>query len=149
MEDWYNVSKGDITIHGGEVLLSYCGGSPSKALRSIYPEHNWILERFKRKPAQLWSTNDAQRRLFLKDIAHEGLEDIPMEFWKSRDNQTQFFDWLKDQLGFLTMEDWYNVRKEDIDKNGGAGLLVYHFGGSPSKALQSVYPEHHWEMGRF
>ena len=40
----------DIYKNGGQGLLTgYYNGSPSKALLSVYPEHNWELERFKHK----------------------------------------------------------------------------------------------------
>jgi hypothetical protein len=46
------------------------------------------------------------------------------------------------------MEDWYEVTTEDIRKNGGAAVLFY-YNGSPSSALQSVYPEHFWDLTKF
>jgi len=50
MEDWYNISKGDIEDNGGTALLTtYYNGLPSTALQSVYPEHSWDTERFKNK----------------------------------------------------------------------------------------------------
>lgn len=45
------------------------------------------------------------------------------------------------------MDDWYHVTVEDIVKNGGGGLLTC-YNNSPSSALQSIYPEHNWELER-
>lgn len=45
MEDWYRVTKEDIVNNGGGGLISVYQASPSKALLSIYPEHNWDLTR--------------------------------------------------------------------------------------------------------
>src|SRR5689334_8574467 len=62
--------------------------------------------------------------------------------------QKKFFDKLAQQLGYHSMDDWYNVTVEDINRHGGSTLLM-HYNGSPSKALQCVYPEHNWMMWRF
>ena len=40
------------------------------------------------------------------------------------------------------MGDWYKVRADDINQNGGSGMLWRQYGGSPSRALQAIYPEH-------
>src|SRR4051812_15127341 len=60
----------------------------------------------------------------------------------------KFFDWLRLQLGYDTMEDWYQVSEVDIHKHGGTRLLQLH-NGSLSKSLQTVYPEHNWVPWRF
>ena len=122
MEDWYRVTKEDIRKNGGEGLLrgSY-NGSPSTALRSVYPEHNWDLERFKNKPRK---------------------------FWEETRNQKKFFDKLYVQLGHKTMDDWYNVTVDEFYKYGGGGLLG-GFNNSPSLALQCIYPSHNWMPWRF
>src|SRR3712207_7308829 len=48
-------------------------------------------------------------------------------------------DWLFDQLGHRSMDDWYNVTQEDIGKYGGAGLLTSYFNSSQYQALKTVY----------
>src|SRR5690349_17541192 len=45
------------------------------------------------------------------------------------------------------MDDWYHMKQENILQNGGAGLLKY-YANSTSLALQSVYPQHCWELER-
>ena len=74
---------------------------------------------------------------------------IKNEFWRDRDNQTQFFIWLFDTLGYKCMDDWYKITLSDIYKNGGKKLLSEIFNGSPSNALQSIYPEHNWVVWKF
>ena len=86
-------------------------------------------------------------------------ERITYGFWKSTNNHRyecfviltttrRFFAWLMIQLEYRVMEDWYNVKKEDILKRGGGGLLNYYH-SSLSVALQNVYPEHIWELQKF
>ena len=50
MDDWYNISVNDIHIHGGQTLLSgFYGGSPSDALATLFPEHNWLPPHYSRR----------------------------------------------------------------------------------------------------
>src|SRR5258707_355737 len=69
--------------------------------------------------------------------------------WQNKEAHKQFFDRMGTQLGHTTMEDWYNVTKEDIYKNGGGGPPTSYYRGSPSPALSSVYPQHKWILGKF
>ena len=75
-------------------------------------------------------------------------EPVPQRFWKHKKNRKKFFDWLMTELGYKCMDDWYNVTTEDFYKNGGAGLLASYYNSSPSLALQTVYPEHNWDMDK-
>src|SRR5689334_15714476 len=69
--------------------------------------------------------------------------------WKNKDIHKQFFDWLGTQLGYKEMEDWYKLTVGDVDSFGGTPLLSYYYYNSPSKALQTVYPQHAWMIWRF
>src|SRR5205823_4894798 len=80
----------------------------------------------------------------------EGRTKKPRGFWKVKENHKKFFDSLGTKLGYKSMEDWYKVTQEDIHKHGGrGGLLCIYYNGSPSLALESIYPEHNWELERF
>jgi hypothetical protein len=72
----------------------------------------------------------------------------PRGFWKVNDNHQRFFNWLYIELGYKSMDDWYQVTKDVIAKNGGHGLLDC-YNDSISKALQTSYPEHDWMIRRF
>jgi len=106
---------------GGGTILQYYNNSPSTALKTVYPEHNWEIWKFKM---------------------------VPMGYWEQSQHRTTFFDRLFETLGYKSMNDLYNVTADDIVRNGGFKLLNY-YSGSPSKALQSAYPEHIWEIWRF
>src|SRR5690349_10879594 len=83
MDDWYQVKTDDIVKNRGKILLDrYYEGSLSSALQNIYPEHKWMEWRFKI---------------------------VPQGYWKSIDNQQNFFDWLYHQLGYKLMDQWYTV----------------------------------------
>lgn len=91
----------------------------------------------------------------------------PLGFWKTKDNQRLYFDWLKDQLQLSTMDDWYNItqvgsvslctivcskmrgKKEQIYKHGGSTLLHNYYKNSPARALMAIYPEYNWRPWQF
>src|SRR5689334_19568157 len=80
MDDWYNVSVEEFSNHGGTQVLTCYKRSLSKALQTVYYEHRWLQWKFKV---------------------------IPHGYWEDLNNRKHFFSWLKDQLGYKYMEDWY------------------------------------------
>ena len=60
-----------------------------------------------------------------------------------------FFDNLGVKLGYKCLDDWYNVTTKDIYQNGGQLILSARYNGSPSWALQVVYPHHNWQLEKF
>src|SRR5690349_9098930 len=95
-------------------------------------ENNWKLEKFR------------QRRGFSTRS-----KNVSIGFWENKENQKKLFDKLMEQLGYKSMDDWYNVTVREIYKYGGRALVSTTFNGSPSKALVSIYPEHNWELDKF
>src|SRR4051812_35148548 len=73
MDDWYRVTQADIHKFGGKSVLKYYNSSPSKALISLYPEHQWQLGQFKSKPSSLKVFNPNMTR-------------VPPGHWSNRDN---------------------------------------------------------------
>src|SRR5690348_7097251 len=123
MDDWYNLSVQSIEMNRGEGLLTnYYDNTLSKALQNVYPEHKWCPWKFKV---------------------------IPKGYLAKKENQREFMEWLGKQLGYKCLEDWYKVTKEALHKSGAHGFLRRHFNDSPSRALQSIYPEHKWEPWKF
>ena len=114
LDHWYSVESQFVTY--GKVILRAYNNSLFIALKSLYPDHNWI--------AWLFSS-------------------LPNGYWNHIDNQKAFFDWLGNQLGFRHFEDWYSISTTDIvTKYRGNFLHLYE--GSIYKALQSVYPNYDW-----
>lgn len=124
MEDWYDTTAEDVCKNGGAGLMKHYDHSLPSALQSVYPEHSWQFEKFKRRITR------------------------PLGFWTSVENRREFIINLHAQLGHKSMDDWYKVTVEDICKNGGGGLLNY-YNRSPSATLQSVYPQHNWDLQKF
>src|SRR5690349_20034692 len=70
MEDWYKVSQEDIyKSGGGGVLNYYYNGSPSKALLSVYPTHNWDADKFQGKQRR-GIFNGIMKKLGFKGMEH-------------------------------------------------------------------------------
>lgn len=68
----------------------------SQALTVAYPEHPWILARFKNLPKKI-----LREKNHVKDI---------LEFWMKK-------------LNLKEMDDWYNVSRKQIDELGGIFAL--------------------------
>src|SRR5690349_3969047 len=60
-------------------------------------------------------------------------------YWTEIKNQRKYFDELAEEFGVEEMEDWYEMRAEDVKNQGGRGVLSYH-SDSLIKGLHSVYP---------
>ena len=70
-------------------------------------------------------------------------------YWNDQENRIKFMDWLGKQMGFKTMEDWYEVSGLDVADHGGDVLLAKYYHRSIIKALQAVYPDYPWEVWQF
>src|SRR5205823_4189896 len=65
MDDWYNVTVEVIGDHEGLGLLSqHYNSSPSQALQTVYPEHDWMLWRFKHTPKGFLENSSHHRQFF-------------------------------------------------------------------------------------
>jgi len=119
-EDWYVLQHKDIDQNNGRFLLKIYKSIP-QLIQANYPNHQWLPWKFSR--------------------VYQG-------FWDNKKNQRNYLDWLGIQLGFTDLNDWYRIFHQDIVDYGGIGILT-KYDGSPSKMLQSVYPEHNWNIYKF
>ena len=121
-EDWYNMKWKDISKSSPKLktLLSRFEASPPKLMNFIYPSHEWLEWKF---------------------------ESVPKGFWSIHMNQRKWLDWLGEQLGYKSLEDWYQITTKIIHDKGGITLLE-KYGGSPSNMVISVYNEHEWMIWR-
>lgn len=65
----------------------------------------------------------------------------PRNYWKDVENQRRFITEIGEKLGVKKIEDWYNVSRNDIMKQGGRALLMYHK-DSFANALCTLFPEY-------
>jgi hypothetical protein len=97
-EDWYSVSGNSISKFGGSGLLLEYSNSLAKALESVYSEFMWDSWKFGNNPHGLWSTLSSQRR---------------------------FMDYISENLGMRTFEDWYQVNTLEFRKLGGKRMISF------------------------
>lgn len=71
---------------------------------------------------------------------HWRFSKVPAGFWKDKANQRAFFDSISKQLNITRWEDWYRIKKGDIEALGGGPLLGQCYEGSLSTALIAIYP---------
>lgn len=119
MEEWYSVTRAKVVELGGTGIISHFG-SLAGALKSTYPEYEWILGRFAISPKGTWDDDD---------------------------NIRGFFDDTALKLGIRETDDWYKVSRDDVDKLGGRELINRY--GGLERALRHIYFEHNWISGRF
>eukprot|EP00026_Physarum_polycephalum_P001762 Phypoly_transcript_01764.p1 GENE.Phypoly_transcript_01764~~Phypoly_transcript_01764.p1 ORF type:complete len:946 (-),score=154.63 Phypoly_transcript_01764:299-3136(-) len=119
--NWYSVLYEELVQYkgGGRVIRYH--GTYARALKELYPEVNFNMERFKKT-----------------------------EHWTNKENRRQFFDEFAAERAFdpLEPENWYGIsRKSIIEKRGGRTVIDYH--GSIPKALTELYPEVTFDQNRF
>eukprot|EP01122_Echinamoeba_exundans_P000528 TRINITY_DN10462_c0_g1_i1.p1 TRINITY_DN10462_c0_g1~~TRINITY_DN10462_c0_g1_i1.p1 ORF type:complete len:429 (+),score=59.90 TRINITY_DN10462_c0_g1_i1:192-1478(+) len=123
MDDWYKLTKKDITDHGGRGLLDLFQSSPRRLLAHVFPAHDWKLWRFSNGGRSGW-TDPSSRRAF--------------------------FDWAQKELQLQSLDGWYAVPADLLRTLGGSRLLS---GAKTRKALamalSQAYPEHKWDLQRF
>src|SRR5512138_3298925 len=77
-EQWYHITKSQITNKRGAGLLQLYNNSPSRMLISVYNDHKWIPSKFKTVSPNAKS----------------------LGYWNLAENRREFLDWLGSKLGF-------------------------------------------------
>jgi hypothetical protein len=123
-DDWYQVKGTKIASLGGRSLLvRKFNNSLPVALKSAFPEHEWLEWKFRI---------------------------TPMGWWKDKKNQKKYLEWLgKTVLKVESMQDWYKLTKSIVTKNHGMRLLAGYHNQSCLKLLRSAYPDHEWLEWKF
>jgi hypothetical protein len=109
-------------VLGAGLLVNDYGGSLFGLLNDVYSTHIW--------------------RPWLFDTC-------PQNYWESMSNQREYFDWLAEQFGVASLDDWYTIRPSAIRTSHAVSLLSRYYENSISKALFAIYPSHPWESSKF
>ena len=118
-EDWYNISKEQIITYGGSGLMDIYRNSPMSALKSVYPEYEWVEWRFNR---------------------------VPVGFWGNSRKEKEFLEWMGKQLFVNELDDWYRVSMKQIRRVGAStGIRTLGL----TSMLQNAYPQHKWDLDKF
>jgi hypothetical protein len=63
------------------------------------------------------------------------LYQVPPNYWTDMKNQRRYFDWLEEEFGLESKEDWYKVKWVDIIRKRGDSILDI-YDNSLCRALQ-------------
>ena len=122
MEDWYKITQNDIhSNRGGGLLGNYYNDSPLQFLKSVFPQERWLPWKFTKCS----------------------------NIWKDKQIRKDYAIWLREELNYKNMEDWYKITANDINSNHGCGLLCHYYNGSPLQFLKSVFPQERWLPWKF
>lgn len=119
LSDWYRVSYTDFVRLGGSSILPYYNSSISTILTSLFPEYEWDLTQFDRKPNNYWESVENQRAFML---------DLGKKLGISEDDYHA----------------WTLVTKQTVIRHGGSRLLNLHR-SSMRELLTFVFPDHKWK----
>lgn len=111
--DWYAISQQAFFANGGGGLLATVYNfSPQAALIDYRPDYPW-------RPWLFYS--------------------VPKGFWRKQQNRIDYMSWLGAQLGLESRESWNTIRQKDFTENGGSGLLMNIYKGSPQRAVKEFF----------
>jgi hypothetical protein len=120
LEDWYKLTTEIIEQFRGSGLLQKYNGSIQKTIESIFPEHSWIVWKFRQ---------------------------VPKGFWNNPIHQADYIEWLSKQLCISHLDDWYRVSYYQIQQLAPITLIIRYHG--LVNLLPKIYPHHTWEKSRF
>lgn len=120
-DDYYKFTGKIIGDLGGYGAIKKYQESVYLMMKTLYPDYDWLP----------WK--------FIK--IHNSFS------WKKKEDVRLYCDWLYNELGYTSEEDWYNLTQDEIRANCGAGL-VFHM-SSPSRILHFAYPEINFNENKF
>lgn len=121
--DWYRLRRHHFQQNnGGGLLRNVYGSSVLAAMVDYRPDYNW-------RP---WLFGGA-----------------PNGFWSQAVNRHRYMDWLGQELGFSSTEDWYAVTGAHFFDYHGGGLLNNMYKGSVQAILHDYRPDFPWQAWRF
>ena len=98
------------------------------------------------------SIQDAPRELFpdfeyLPWLFESG---VPPGFWEDIENIQTYMRWLGNELGYESMEDWYDIRVDHYTENYGGGLVsIERYANQVSLLVVDAFPEYDFDPVRF
>ena len=126
LDDWYQVTHSNIFDHFGSGLLAEYGGSLLRALRTVYPAHNWQLTKFPRYAKGPWQY-------------------VQKDFWGDMQHYLEYFHKIAKERGIHNPEDWYGIVQNDVWAQGVNPVAKKYFGSSLFRALSAFHISHQWK----
>ena len=107
-DDYYKIHERDIRSYfGGSLLEKYYQGSPTALVMGVYDDYPFLTWRFSQ---------------------------VPVGFWKSKENQIAYVKWLQDSVGVGSI---YELTWSHFLSNGGRTMLA-QIKGSLAEYLQEL-----------
>ena len=120
LDEWLSQPIKNIVKNGGQSLLKFYSNDIEKLLSSIYPTHFWQFE---------------ERKINSK-----------FDYFSDIENQRKFMNDLFKKLNLKSMDDWVNVNRKTIQKNGGKILLKWYYKDDMQKLYSNIYPNYHFNF---
>lgn len=96
-EDWYQVKLKDFVVNGGgNLVYDFYQSDLQKILGELYPRRKWLAWKFFQ---------------------------VPNGFWDEVHKCSEYLNWLAEQLGIRSNDDWYAVGRKEIQAHHGRGFL--------------------------
>eukprot|EP00026_Physarum_polycephalum_P000804 Phypoly_transcript_00805.p1 GENE.Phypoly_transcript_00805~~Phypoly_transcript_00805.p1 ORF type:complete len:823 (+),score=101.61 Phypoly_transcript_00805:1404-3872(+) len=116
-ESWYYSNQSEMRkLEGANRILKHYKGSLMKALIDVYPSVKFEKTKFKTIPRHHWASETNRRNYLIKYAASKGFD-------------------------ALVAKNWYKAKIAGFIKTKGLAALVWHYGGSFTKALLHLFPE--------
>jgi hypothetical protein len=136
----YSVTAAQIIENGGLALLRKYGMSPSKALRAVFPEHEWDSNHFNKRPQGHWHDLAQQRKSWNEIGVLNNVYDSSR--WRESSDNSPV------RPSPTELERWYQVQPKTLQGQHVKTLLQLH-GGSFRRALIAAFPDHPWKSDLF
>ena len=118
-QDWNKISTSTIKKNGGKTLLQVYGDL-FHLLKFVYPEINW----------------DVNQR-----------NQVPRHYWSDLHHQRQFLLTIESKYKINSVEDWSQIDRKTLIKEGGSHLLRKYKNNFLS-LLQTCFPERNFQFFR-
>jgi hypothetical protein len=72
-------------------------------------------------------------------------------FWNIKNNQIKFMKWLEKELNIQKPEEWYKIKKDDIQNNFGNGICHEYLklGLTYQEMIISIFPDYNLDIKKF
>lgn len=118
IDDWYRLTLKDIILYNGKTLIGCYSNSVSTALQAVFPEHNWMVWRFKEPPKGYWERE------------------------KTAEEWTRITTWLSEQLSLKLASDWSSVSVDRIWQLLPFNLNLHSFLIQEMGVIATTYGDH-------
>ena len=123
IDDWRIISRDLILVNGGKSLLRKYSQDVKKLLKTIFPEHKW-----------------EENELIITSSK--------FTYFRKLNNQIEFMNYLFKKLKLKSIDDWLNINRTIIIKNGGRILVQEIYENDMKKLLTTIFSNHQFDFAK-